>query len=431
MAADRVSVHRSAELWREEVLTELLKLEDLVVANPNTKREMKSGIAKLAGLLRKLTISSTTEVGTAPESFQAPNSQSSKFLERETVCSSPRLVVSRDTTILVCGGATVTLKQESKPVSSQRRVSPGPSTSQEEEGPSTAEWRTVQRKRHNKKLQPATASERTSGTSTIHIPTILGRNDRRSNQDHRKNSTQHQEEEWMTVQRRRRKGLTTLEIDIQNQCFSEALEKMRKNLNLSAENQIQSIKEKPGKMVIKAKGDPKTLLEEVQKASELQVKERSRPIFLIVRNMDQLTTKEEIQKALMDASKAPGIYKEEVEVTSLRNAYGGTQKATVKVSKRMAEDILVAGKVKIGLVVCPVSRQEQLVSCFRCWETGHRARQCKGPDRSNLCYKCGDEGHKAGVCTAEQEGCTKCHKKGHRTNRCPEERKRGGSPTEQ
>jgi hypothetical protein len=379
--ADCVSVHKSAELWREEVLTELLNLEDLVVANPNTKKEMKSGIAKLAGLLRKLTVRSTTEVGTAPENFQVPNSQTSKFLERDTVRASPRLVVSRDTTILVCGGATVTLKQESKPVSGQQRVGPGPSTSQEEEDTSTAEWRTVKRKRHNKKqqqeTQPTTAPERTSGTSTIII---------------RKNG----------------------------KSYADILKDLKEKDSLGNETEIVSIRKgNAGQVEIRAKDPEKKLLTNLKKLKDAEVLEKqgrtgAEKKHLIISGMDALVDEQQVKEAI---KKVAGCKEGEIQVTSLRPAFAETQKATIVVSEEMANKILVASPIKIGWVSCKVVARKTIIRCFKCWGEGHMSRNCKGPERNGLCFRCGEDGHKIRDCPNDKK-CLDCSNTGHRTGMC-------------
>ena len=119
-----------------------------------------------------------------------------------------------------------------------------------------------------------------------------------------------------------------------------------------------------------------------------------------VANLDSCVTEEEILEALKtelgleDGSSA--------RVTSIRPAYGQAAKATIKVTQKHAAALAKKGSLVVGLIACRVKQRTQEDKCYRCWETGHQARDCKGPDKSQLCFKCGKSGHKRQDCAAEK-----------------------------
>ncbi|XP_065082752.1 uncharacterized protein LOC135705107 [Ochlerotatus camptorhynchus] len=97
----------------------------------------------------------------------------------------------------------------------------------------------------------------------------------------------------------------------------------------------------------------------------------------------------------------------------LRKAYGGTQTASIRISSDAANELLKTGRIKVGWSVCPLKAipraTKQMERCFNCMNFGHQARNCKGPDRSDLCRKCGEKGHVAKDCT-KQPMCMLCKK---------------------
>jgi hypothetical protein len=66
---------------------------------------------------------------------------------------------------------------------------------------------------------------------------------------------------------------------------------------------------------------------------------------------------------------------------------------------------------KIGLGMCRVQERVEVIKCFRCWNYGHRAFECTGPDRRQNCLKCAQPGHLRKECEGESY-CPLCDKKG-------------------
>ncbi|XP_015123376.1 uncharacterized protein LOC107045574 [Diachasma alloeum] len=134
-------------------------------------------------------------------------------------------------------------------------------------------------------------------------------------------------------------------------------------------------------------------------------------------DLDELTTKEEVLKALQLAAAVDCQIPLDV-VRSLRNAFGGTQTASVTAAATVAKNVLgERGKIRIGWVNCRIRRVDRLVKCFKCWHYGHLAIKCKSEvDRVKLCTKCGEAGLKAAACEKEAR-CALCSEK-DRTKNC-------------
>lgn len=135
---------------------------------------------------------------------------------------------------------------------------------------------------------------------------------------------------------------------------------------------------------------------------------RTQEISIVCRDMDEVTTKEEVLEALkkqLDINSLP-----ESAIRSMRAAYGGTQTAVISLPFEHAKKILAVGKVKIGWTYCRVREATKPKSCFRCFDYGHLAKDCKGEDRSKLCRKCGEGGHIAKNCDKEPS-CMICSTK--------------------
>lgn len=137
-----------------------------------------------------------------------------------------------------------------------------------------------------------------------------------------------------------------------------------------------------------------------------------------MKDLDALATQSEVLESLKEVV-GTTLQKEEIVVTSLRKAFGERKIATVKAPREVADVLLAKGKAKIGLVTCKVIERTDRIFCYRCWQPGHMAAQCKGVDRSKLCHKCGKEGHTVKQCR-EEAYCPVCEVKGHRarTQQC-------------
>ncbi|KAI8117567.1 Gag polyprotein [Lucilia cuprina] len=135
-------------------------------------------------------------------------------------------------------------------------------------------------------------------------------------------------------------------------------------------------------------------------AGSAEIKTKISETLIECKDLDEVTTKEDICTALKNQLNAPAL--EESVVKHIRKAYGGTQIAKISLPDEVAQKALKLGKLKIGWSVCRVRQPIVLKRCFKCLEFGHIANSCKSSfDRSKLCRKCGEENHIAKDCTSE------------------------------
>ncbi|XP_015125407.1 uncharacterized protein LOC107047177 [Diachasma alloeum] len=129
---------------------------------------------------------------------------------------------------------------------------------------------------------------------------------------------------------------------------------------------------------------------------------------LQIKDLDELTTKEEVLEPLKLAAGADCQIAPDA-IRSLRKAYRGTQTALVTVAVAVVNKVLGdRGRIRIEWVNCRIRRVETVTKCFKCWHYGHLAIKCKSQvDRAKLCTKCGEEGHKAATCGKEAR-CVLC-----------------------
>nr|CAH7761163.1 unnamed protein product [Callosobruchus chinensis] len=120
--------------------------------------------------------------------------------------------------------------------------------------------------------------------------------------------------------------------------------------------------------------------------------------------MDSATTAEEIQNTI---AKRLNRTEQCCRVSSLRPAQRGEQNATVILDRVSARKLIEVERIKIGWIYCPVRERVWMDECLRCWEMGHKQKECRGPDRSNLCRKCAQMGHQAKDCTRKSY-CPAC-----------------------
>lgn len=128
-----------------------------------------------------------------------------------------------------------------------------------------------------------------------------------------------------------------------------------------------------------------------------------------IRDVESDTTEEEILAAIT----ARIGDTDEVKISSIRPGFAETKNVTVITSYKAACK-MVEQRLRIGWVNCRAFIREEGEKCFRCWGTGHRRQDCKGPDRTNLCFNCGGKGHLIANCQ-EPKKCLTCNSQEHRT----------------
>lgn len=213
---------------------------------------------------------------------------------------------------------------------------------------------------------------------------------------------------WEVASRRRlqTKGQRTVIIHKEGLSYSEILKEVKQGVDSKEiKTQVVSMRRSnDGKLIVKVKGsadkaeDFCKLVNENIPAAEASVKKK-RMVVLHISDLDEVADKQEVKAAIHRASNSSD---EEINVTSLRPAFAGTQKATVKVSAEMGSKLVRKGRILIGLVSCRVRLREQSQRCYRCGADGHIATNCNGEDKSGVCYNCGEEGHLKASCRKER-----------------------------
>ena len=142
--------------------------------------------------------------------------------------------------------------------------------------------------------------------------------------------------------------------------------------------------------------------------NEAEVSGRSQEIELSIRDLEETTTEDDVKVALQKAA-GSDIVVPRNWIRALRPAYKGTQIASVKLPEEVARKVMgERGRIRIGLVNCPIKEVDRPRKCFKCWNSGHIAINCPSQiDRSSLCLKCGQAGHKIVQC-ANDPHCPLC-----------------------
>jgi len=133
----------------------------------------------------------------------------------------------------------------------------------------------------------------------------------------------------------------------------------------------------------------------------------SHEILIECRDIDEVTTREEICTAIQDQFTTTGTVNSSA-IKSLRPTRYGTQTALISLPARSAQMLIKAGRIRIGWVRCRLRELITPTRCFRCLGYGHVARDCKSEvDRTGACFKCGGKGHVAKNCE-EPPKCVLC-----------------------
>ncbi|KAJ8975986.1 hypothetical protein NQ317_016232 [Molorchus minor] len=85
----------------------------------------------------------------------------------------------------------------------------------------------------------------------------------------------------------------------------------------------------------------------------------------------------------------------------------GQKIAILELEEKEAEQLIKAGRVKIGFTCARIRRRVMVTRCFACFGYGHQQAQCKGPNRykEGICIRCGEKGHIRKDCKATPKCC--------------------------
>ncbi|CAH0560588.1 unnamed protein product [Brassicogethes aeneus] len=178
---------------------------------------------------------------------------------------------------------------------------------------------------------------------------------------------------------------STLFVKDDKKTYAELLKDIREEIKSDPNLKIKTIREtKKGELMVtmnKQDHNFETLKQKIkEKMGDDCVRakraDKNRKVIHI-KGMDALTTEEEIMEALDDRA---GEGKE-IEITSLRPAYGNTKIATIRTREAISKILLETGKIYIGVSNCEMYLRKEIRRCYRCWDHNHIARECQGQDR--------------------------------------------------
>ncbi|XP_052738128.1 uncharacterized protein LOC128198188 [Bicyclus anynana] len=214
------------------------------------------------------------------------------------------------------------------------------------------------------------------------------------------------------------KGTETLIVKAEGS-YADILKKMKANVTVTDMKQIgvevKSVrKSNDGKVLMRVAGNAEALRNKLQGTLECAEVGIGRETIFHITGLDEDISTEELKTALETELKVP------VQVKSIRPTQYGSKTATVSMSPISAKNLSNVSVINIGWTRCRLRKRVYVEKCYKCWETGHRAAKCNGPDRSNCCRQCSRVGHKADSCTSTPF-CPHCDVLGHKaaTTGCP------------
>lgn len=165
--------------------------------------------------------------------------------------------------------------------------------------------------------------------------------------------------------RDRNRGTDALIINQEGKTYAELLKKVKEGLIEDAKisQSIKTIRQtKQGEMVIivdnRDKEAVQNIKREVKKLGKVNTRlstentRRSRSIVYI-RNIDGVTTKEEVEAAIRKEIQIEGA----LEMGNLRPYFGGNQATIISLQRQEAMELIKKGRIKIGLNECTVTER--------------------------------------------------------------------------
>lgn len=192
--------------------------------------------------------------------------------------------------------------------------------------------------------------------------------------------------------------------------YADVLKNLRDNRSRETDVKVRTIrKTKTGSMLVELERGERVNPELFSKVKEImknsaEVRSSTAKVTLNIRDLDALTTTEEVAHAIGDAIK---IEEDEMKIKVSKPNSRELIQAYVTLPSTEAEKLLRVETVKIGWCRVRVRRHTMQRRCFRCFGTGHEQWNCTGPDRrgQGLCIRCSNSGHMMKNCTQTPKCC--------------------------
>ncbi|KAK5650239.1 hypothetical protein RI129_001268 [Pyrocoelia pectoralis] len=221
------------------------------------------------------------------------------------------------------------------------------------------------------------------------------------------------------------KGMVTITMKDQNKSYADLLKGARSALAGGDRESLKaSSKTKDGSLRLVI--DPKRvevnafrgkLEAELGKDVDLRVRKPQATYY--IRDIDEITTKDEIQQALTTTvGNTPEGW---AEVSEVRVAANGRRTATIWATKEKEAAMDDLAFLWVGITKCPIRRRVELNRCAKCWGVHGKTDKCASRDVQGKCLNCGGDGHFKDKCTNEKR-CAICELDGHApwTIACPQ-----------
>lgn len=123
-----------------------------------------------------------------------------------------------------------------------------------------------------------------------------------------------------------------------------------------------------------------------------------------IRDLDALTTKEEVLAAITEATK---LSEDDIMVNVTETNRREQRRAFVALPVTGACELMKTERIQIGWTRCRIKYHKEVERCFRCFGIGHKQWNCDGPDRKGIgiCIRCGAKGHKMKECKNSPKCC--------------------------